>query len=384
MIIHYTHTFVSNSGELKRMKNIDRDVTGILREKTVEVEFYPWRKYKYVKSEGQYTLSDNVVKKYYVPFTSHVSWLIHTVTFIFLMLRYHPAYVIGEMAMFPQYLWIFRKFGKDCKVIFDIHGAAAEEYEYQKADKDFIEYQRRMERDSVLGVDYVICQSDEMRSYLNREYGVDVNKVCVYRCGVDIKHFKLLHDKRVEIRKQLGFKDGEIVFVYSGGLHLWQRVEDAIRLFENYHQYNASSKLLVLTGQLDELSSVIAQLGIDNSDNHIVSTCLPFSTVPDYLNACDIAFLLRHNHAMNAVASPTKLSEYFACGLPVITSKVAQYWVIPEGFEYFIIEDDLDNMDDITNIVNGNNRESISQFASRYLSLEVDEANLKKFLSGIN
>lgn len=379
MIIHYTHTFVPNSGELKRMKNIDADVVSLLGEKSVEVEFYPWRKYKFVKSEGRYTLSDNVVKKYYVPLMRFFYKYVQTFTFIFLMLKYRPSYVIGEMTLFPKYLWIFRKFGKNCKVIFDIHGAAAEEYEYQRAPQSLIEHHRKMEKESVLGVDYVICQSDEMRNYMQIKYGLDPKKACVYRCGVDMNRFNINNNARSEIRKKLGFKDNEIIFVYSGGLHLWQRVDESIDLFEKYHSINPKSKLLVLTGSLEQLSKIIEEKGIDNSDNHIISTCLSFAEVPDYLNACDVAFLLRHNHPMNAVASPTKLSEYMACGLPVITSEVAKKWVNGEGLNYCILEEDIKDPNVITDIVKKIDRKEISKFALETLSLDVDRKNIAEF-----
>jgi glycosyltransferase involved in cell wall biosynthesis len=42
--------------------------------------------------------------------------------------------------------------------------------------------------------------------------------------------------------------------------------------------------------------------------------------VGKYLEASDLGLLLRENHVVNRVASPTKFAEYLLCGLPVVIS----------------------------------------------------------------
>lgn len=379
MVIHYTHSYVHNSGELKRMKNIDKDVVDLLGGKSVEIEFYPISKYKYVHREGQYLLSDNVIKKYYVPNMRIFGRIFHIFIFIYVLFKYKPLYIIGEMMMYPEYFVIFRIFNKKCKLIFDIHGAAAEECEYQGMPLDVVEKVRQTEKKSVQKVDYIICQSSEMKEYLCNEYSVPSSKVCVYRCGVDNSLFFINPGKRKEIRALLGFEDKDVVFVYSGGLHSWQRVSESIDIFERYHTINPESKLLVLTGSSNELLTLLKEKMIDNSDNHILTRCLNYNEVPDYLNACDIAFLLRHNHKMNAVASPTKLAEYLACGLPVITSDVAEKWVTKEGLSFFVQEHDPSINDAITSIIRNTSKESIYKYSQDYLSLQVDKKNISDF-----
>lgn len=379
MIIHFTHAFVPNSGELKRMKNIDKDVMDVLESKSIEVEFYPWKKYKYVHTEGQYTLSDNVVKKYYFPHIRIVGRLIYMFVFAYLMLRYKPTHVIGEMLMCPQYLWIFRLIDKRCKLIFDVHGASAEESEYQGHPRKVVEKHRKLEQLSVQKVDYIICQSDEMSNYLQKQYGISSDKICVYRCGVDVSMFNLKPDVRVKLRKELGFLDDDIIFVYSGGLHPWQRVDESIDVFEQFHARNLKSKMLVLTGDRAGLEGMILKKRIDNSDNHIITVSLPYNKVADYLNACDIAFLLRHNHPMNAVASPTKLAEYFACGLPIITSEVASKWVNNEGLQHMVFVEDNDVLNKIESILVNDNKSVIEKYAISNFSLNIDKKNLINF-----
>ena len=44
----------------------------------------------------------------------------------------------------------------------------------------------------------------------------------------------------------------------------------------------------------------------------------PFERVNEYLNAADVAFMLRRPDPLNLVASPTKFAEYCLTGLPIV------------------------------------------------------------------
>lgn len=379
MIIHVHGALEPQSGELKRMKNIDRDFVSIMNEKSIELVFYPASKKDFVKKQPMFTLSENVVKKVMVPVYPYIAKLTSLIVYIYMVLRYRPTAVVWEMFMSVKGASLVKKISPKTKVIIDIHGAAAEEAAYQGESIERVSSLRIYEKKAVNLVDYIICQSDEMKRYIVREYGVNSSKVCVYRCGVDINHFRIDEIKRKTIRQKLGFREEDIVFVYSGGLHPWQRVGEALDLFEKYHDIIRASKFLVLTGSGEELHEMIKKKGIDNSDNHIVSMCLPFVEVPDYLNACDVAFLLRHNHTMNAVASPTKLAEYLACGLPVISSRVSMKWVTPEAMKFVIVEEDMSDVEDITRVVNDTYRNDVSKYAAEYLSLDVDRKAISDF-----
>lgn len=383
MIIHYHHAFVPNSGYLKRMKNIDRDLVSLLNEKSVEIEFYPRSKRKFVKTEGQFILSPNVVKKYYVELPRYGILVVlkRIIVFAWLLLKYRPTFVIGEAQMLPGLLGFFRFLAPNAKYIFDCHGAVAAEAEYSKRSDADILTLKSTERDSVQKVDYVVCQSPEMKSFINREYGVNEKNICVYRCGVDTSQF-MINENREAIRKILGVADNELLFVYSGGIDLWQRVGDCLDFFLDYHKSQPYSKFLVLTMDKDRLVQMMKERNVE-SDGAVIVKCLHFRDVPDYLNACDVAFLLRDNHIMNAVASPTKLAEYMACGLPVITSKVARSWIDKEGEKYCIFEEEL-TVDTILDSVRRIDRKKVSEYASKVLSLDADISCMKHFIAENN
>ncbi len=381
MIVHFHTAIVPNSGELKRMKNIDRDFSSSLGEKSVEVVFFESKFKKYVKENGHFYLSDNVEHKFYIPLYPKLGRITRIVFFAFLAIFYHPSYVIGERGMYINNLWPFKLFSPKTKLVVDIHGAVAEELEYQKKSQAEINKGRAEEKIAVTSVDYVICQSDEMKRYIINNYQVNPSQICVYRCGIDNELFKLDSESRIAIRAQLGIDDKDIVFIYSGGLHPWQRVGDSIEMFNIIHKEYPSTKLIILTGDIEGAYNMLQEQNVSNIDKSIIITKLPFKDVPKYLNAADVAFLLRHNHIMNAVASPTKLAEYMGCGLPVISTAVSQYWLNGEGVNYIINYDEKLSLPVIMDKIRNSNRRTISHYSHSTLSLTVDKLMLKKFLS---
>ena len=86
---------------------------------------------------------------------------------------------------------------------------------------------------------------------------------------------------------------------------------------------------------------------------------------------------------MNAVASPTKLAEYLACGLPVISSEVSKHWITEEASPYLIMAESENLNEDIDRAVATLNKDAISAYAFNNLSLDIDHNNITSFLSAI-
>ena len=93
-----------------------------------------------------------------------------------------------------------------------------------------------------------------------------------------------------------------------------------------------------------------------------------------YLNAADVAFLLRDDVVLNRVASPTKLAEYMFCGLPIISTNVSTYWI--ENSSYIYNADIEKNLDKVNDFIKNADREAIAKYALEYLSVECDRRNL--------
>ena len=131
---------------------------------------------------------------------------------------------------------------------------------------------------------------------------------CVYR---KVFHPNIAGDKfvftqegRQEIRKKYGFAEDELVVICSSnGGSVWQKDSTIIgHLVKNgYKVINLSPNPLNMEG--------------------CITTLIPFTDMPKYLSAADIAILWRDDTFMNNSASPSKFSEFASMGLYVIHNR---------------------------------------------------------------
>lgn len=379
MVIHAHHSQSPVSGEMKRIINIDTDVAGILSDKIVEIEFYSLKAYKYVHKEGLFKLSDKVIKKYYVPNIEHLGFLNNlycSFVIAFICKKFRPTHYIEEWK-FPKGLKSLRNyFFKKTQLVLDLHGAAPEEYLYLHGTSSCV--LENSEAYSVSIADKIICQSDKMKCHLVEKYGYKLDDICVFRCGVDINVFGINDSARLAIRKSLNIADNDIVFVYAGGMHKWQNVGKALKYYLDFNSKYANSKMLVLTNDIEGLNQIIDEERLDGICSSLLVKSLPYSEVASYLNAADVSFLIRDNVVMNAVASPTKLAEYMACGLPVISTFVAQNWVSEEGMSY-VFDYENTSIYDLKNLLSSIDRERIGEYSATTLSLTIDRQTAKEF-----
>ena len=384
MIIHFHYSARENSGEIRRIKNIDKDVALKLSKEVVEVAFISSKDF-FKKNYSVFKLNDTVqIKKYFpvLPFfySSAISkWLnsYWTSFIIWIMaIKYKPQYVIGEYDISYQSM---KFLPKHISMIIDVHGATKEEYEYNNIhiSKLLINFFDRIQKKGIEKAKYIICQSVAMKRLLVSKYpSVNPDKFYVYRCGVDTNLFFYDDTLRFTMRKNLGLSADNIVFIYSGGMHKWQRVEDSIEIFHKFYSVHRNSVLIILTLATDVAQRIIDEKYSDIKQCIIIKS-IPHNEVCGYLNAADAAFLLRDNIIMNSVAFPTKLAEYTAAGLPVITTDVAMEWIEEKNIIFNI---DNAKMQDLLSFIRQADRNYISSYAKNNLSLETDAKQIKILL----
>jgi glycosyltransferase involved in cell wall biosynthesis len=138
----------------------------------------------------------------------------------------------------------------------------------------------------------------------------------VIPCCFDAEAFRFDPQAREQIRAELGFRNGEHVLCYCGGLSEWQRIEDILKVCRELATFEPSMKFLFLTQKTAELVRLAGEVGLDRT-RYAALGCLP-REVPRYLCAADTGIIMRHDIPVNNVASPIKIGEYLGCGLPVI------------------------------------------------------------------
>ena len=113
--------------------------------------------------------------------------------------------------------------------------------------------------------------------------------------------------------------EDRIVLCYSGGLHVWQCIEETITIILQLYRKNSRYFFCLYT--CDDTTEVEYKLR-SMKGNYMIKK-LSRSEVPAYLSLIDAGFVLRKDSPVNTNASPTKSAEYFAAGAMVIASRYA-------------------------------------------------------------
>ena len=137
MILHFHFSSNPNSGEIRRIRNINNEICRVAHSKCIEVEFFTLRDRKLVNKEWRFSLTSNVVRKYYVPLipfsgsSKIIQWICDlwtSISVLFIYIRHDVDLIVGEYS--TSYSAMKAKRLMRCTYIADMHGALPEEYSY--------------------------------------------------------------------------------------------------------------------------------------------------------------------------------------------------------------------------------------------------------------
>lgn len=401
LVIHFSGNH--HEGDYTRIKKLQKDISKIVKSKIYEVEIIKITDVvkvlinKYRKNKIS-NCGFRIVLPILLPgmrklFVRRVNASISNLAGAILGLFITPDICIGETHNSYHVISAIKKIHKKCHVCIDLHGAYPEETYYSHCSQakisSIVQLLDHYERKLINGVDIVICQSEAMRKHLCAKHKVQPQKFLVYQCGVNMLKFS--HDEKLGslARKTLNISKDDYVFVYLGGLHSWQLIDDVFLIYKKISIIVENTKLLVITsGPLKTVCDKASNYGVDIVNLRVLS--VPHHKVPMYLSACDFGFLLREDTLLNQVACPTKLGEYLACGVPVITSSIGNTWNWTSGSTDQICIVDYSNPDrasqQIFNFLKKtttskdkeNIKSSCRELAQKKLSAQSDTNNLFK------
>ena len=211
------------------------------------------------------------------------------------------------------------------KLIFDIRGFMAEEYVDAGVWPDgglLYRLTKTAEKKLLESADGFVVLTEKAREILfpsNGEALVPGRPVEVIPCCVDAERFRAFDaETRDGLRRWLNL-EGRRVIIYVGALGGWYLTEEMAELMAVAHQEDASTFSLVLTQSPPEMIiRRLTELGVAQSD-YLVKRVAP-EDVPRYLKAADFAVSLIKSCYSKLSSSPTKIAEYLASGLPVISN----------------------------------------------------------------
>lgn len=187
------------------------------------------------------------------------------------------------------------------------------------APPDLLARSREIEarqRAAALAADAVIVVSDAMRQVAADRWGVEEHRLSVVPCCADTDD--RAGALREATRARLRF-EGRFVVVYCGSLARYQAIDASLDLFETIRERRGDALFFGITPSPAGLAAVLRRRGVPERHCRVASA--PHTEVPALLAAADLALLLRERSKVSEVASPVKLAEYLAAGLPILISE---------------------------------------------------------------
>lgn len=144
--------------------------------------------------------------------------------------------------------------------------------------------------------------------------------VSVIPCSVDHEAFDIAApENRGQARAELGIPGDAVVLAYLGSIGTVYLLREMLHFFARMKAARPGALFLLIGWHdLNAVMTEAADLGIPATD--LIIQPSEHGAVPRWLGAADLAIALRRPSYSSLGASPTKLAEYLACGLPVVVN----------------------------------------------------------------
>lgn len=111
-------------------------------------------------------------------------------------------------------------------------------------------------------------------------------------------------------------------FVYAGGILNWQCVKESLELYNAFKKYCVNATFTILTKDSEKANALIEEVGA----NDVFVKFVPLELLQEELSKYKYGFILRREHIVNKVSTPTKMNSYLSAGvIPIFTTAVADF-----------------------------------------------------------
>ena len=228
------------------------------------------------------------------------------------MARREGINVLHARAHVPMAMALLARRLVNVKLIFDIRGLMAEEYVdsgvWTESSLPF-RLVKRLERAGIQRADQIVVLTERMRAWLISEHHKRTEQIQVIPCCVDFERFE-------EMETELADTD-RFGVVYAGSLVGLYLVEEMGRFFKAIKTLQPNAFLRILTiSPREQGADALRRAGLNDSDFEIIA--VKPEEVPVHLRRARLGVSFRKSTFAQIAASPTKIPEYLAAGLPVI------------------------------------------------------------------
>ena len=119
-------------------------------------------------------------------------------------------------------------------------------------------------------------------------------------------------------------------FVYAGNMNKWQCIDITLQVFKIIEEKLPNASLVLLTADIGKANNLLRKHQIRNAKAYFC----PLENINSELSKFKYGFILRDDHIVNRVATPTKMSTYLANGvIPVYSDVVDDFKQALKGLE---------------------------------------------------
>ena len=204
-----------------------------------------------------------------------------------------------------------------------------------KKDSHSVRYWNKIEERMIRSFKKTFVISDIFKNNLIEKYGNDVeNKIEVIYNPIDYKHFD----------REKKYHSGK-TFLYTGSLGQWNRLENYLGFFKDYHSINSDSNLIICTSTAEnKVNAVLLRPEYDDIRGNIsVYYNVKFEDLPIYYAKCDYGLQLMNKKDSRV---GVKFIEYVAAGVvPIVSINVqgAAFLVQKYGIGVIVRGDETPN-----------------------------------------
>lgn len=229
---------------------------------------------------------------------------------------------------------------KSKKVTLDLHGSVPEELSYQGQILQSVIMSLVETRAFNVASNFIFV-SEEMHDYYAKKYSIIRDKICrikpIYSSNVLFEPEPTLVNN---LRIKLGISMDDTVLLYSGNLQKWQNFDLMVETI--YRNRNNNYYIIILTGDEKGAKKILNKYDLGNM--RCLVRCVSPQDLSAYYALAHYGFILRDEHILNKVASPTKMIEYLYFGLMPIVKYERIGDTKRMGYDYISYKDDLSRL----------------------------------------
>ena len=177
---------------------------------------------------------------------------------------------------------------------------------------------------------WVSANNQALKNYC-LAHGSKTDSTSVDYPGLDLERFQP-GARSVSLMQKYGLNETSKVVLFMGTLYRFAGIERFLKLFAADLKNNPSWKFLILGGGEARASirSTVSALKLD--DQVIMSGFISYDELTEHLQLADVAVNTFEPSLVTNCALPWKVVQYLACGLPVVSTRLAGLQgLVPDG-----------------------------------------------------